>query len=143
MSPFDGYSLNSCLRIAVKEEKDHEAAVKGFVSFVFDLIPAGGKLKDLFGEVLGKDVGEFVGKIIAEKGVNAAREDVAKYVANRLTEETGLFGLGNGARVKNRNDVDEILRGAFETNKFSQLQIERYNNGLGTAYDALEGSGLL
>lgn len=118
-------------QLAVKEERDREAAVKGFVSFVFDLIPVGGKIKSVFENALGKDVGEFVGKIIAEKGVEAAKEDVAQYLTDRLTEETGLFGIGSGAKVKNRNDVDEILRGAFEISKFSQSQVERYNNGIG------------
>ena len=68
-----------------------------------------------------------------------------------MTEETGLFGWGDGAKLKSRNDVDELLRGAFEVGSLRDTNpstpendgLQSYNNGLGTAYDALEGSGLL
>jgi hypothetical protein len=89
--------------------------------------------------------------LIAEKGVEGAQDAVSDFLVGQLTEETGLFGWGNGAKLKSRNDVDEILRGAFEISKLRDTNpstpendgLQSYNNGMGTAYDALEGSGLL
>ncbi|HEV2861534.1 MAG TPA: hypothetical protein VGX48_11040 [Pyrinomonadaceae bacterium] len=138
-------------QLAVKDEEKRREAVKNFVGFVFELVPVGGKLKDIFGKALGSVVGDHVGKLIAEKGVEGAQDAVSDYLVGQLTEETGLFGWGNGAKLKSRNDVDEILRGAFEvgglrdTNPLTPENdgLQSYNNGLGTAYDALEGSGLL
>jgi hypothetical protein len=138
-------------QLAVKAEDERKEAVKNFVGFVFELVPVGGKLKDIFGKALGSAVGEHVGKLVAEKGVEGAQEAISDYLVGRLTEETGLFGWGNGAKLKSRNDVDEILRGAFEVGALRDTNtstpendgLQSYNNGLGTAYDALEGSGLL
>ena len=88
--------------------------MKNFVGFIFELVPVGGKLKDIFGDALGSAVGEHVGKLIAEKGVEGAQEAISDYLVGQLTEETGFLGWGNGAKLKNRNDVDAILRAAFE-----------------------------
>ena len=138
-------------QLAVKEEDKRKQAVENFVGFVFELVPVGGKLKDIFGNALGSAVGDHIGDLIAEKGVEGAQEAISDFLVNELTEETGLFGWGNGAKLKSRNDVDEILRAAFEIRNLRDTNpstpendgLESYNNGLGTAYDALEGSGLL
>ena len=138
-------------QLAVREEDKRREAVKNFVGFVFELVPVGGKLKDIFGKALGSVVGDHVGKLIAEKGVEGAQDAVSDYLVGELTEETGLFGWGNGSKLKSRNDVDEILRGAFDVKNLRDTNsatpendgLQSYNNGLGTAYDALEGSGLL
>lgn len=138
-------------QLAVKEEDERREAVKNFVGFIFELVPVGGKLKDIFGNALGSAVGDHIGDLIAEKGVEGAQEAISDYLVGQLTEETGLFGWGNGAKLKSRNDVDEILRGAFEVRNLRDTNpstpendgLQSYNNGLGTAYDALEGSGLL
>ncbi|HEX8685634.1 MAG TPA: hypothetical protein VF654_04005, partial [Pyrinomonadaceae bacterium] len=138
-------------QLAVKEEDKRREAVKNFVGFVFELVPVGGKLKDIFGKALSSAVGEHLGKLVAEKGVDGAQEAVTDFLVGELTEETGLFGWGNGAKLRNRNDVDEILRGAFgvkdlrDTNPATPENdgLQSYNNGLGTAIDALGGSGLL
>jgi hypothetical protein len=138
-------------QLAVKEEDERKEAVKNFVGFIFELVPVGGKLKDIFGNALGSAVGDHIGDLIAEKGVEGAQEAISDYLVGQLTEETGLFGWGNGAKLKSRNDVDEILRGAFEVRNLRDTNpstpendgLQSYNNGLGTAYDALDGSGLL
>jgi hypothetical protein len=138
-------------QLAVKEEDERKEAVKNFVGFIFELVPVGGKLKDIFGNALGSAVGDHIGDLIAEKGVDGAQEAISDYLVGQLTEETGLFGWGNGAKLKSRNDVDEILRGAFEVGRLRDTNpstpendgLQSYNNGLGTAYDALDGSGLL
>lgn len=138
-------------QLAVKEEDKRKEAVKNFVGFVFELVPVGGKLKDIFGNALGSAVGDHIGNLIAEKGVEGAQEAISDYLVGQLTEETGLFGWGNGSKLKSRNDVDEILRAAFEVGRLRDTNpstpendgLQSYNNGLGTAYDALEGSGLL
>jgi hypothetical protein len=138
-------------QLAVKDEEKRKEAVKNFVGFIFELVPVGGKLKDIFGNALGSAVGEHVGKLIAEKGVEGAQEAVSDFLVGQLTEETGLFGWGSGAKLKSRNDVDEILRAAFDVRNLRDTNsstpendgLQSYNNGLGTAYDALEGSGLL
>ncbi|HEX8721614.1 MAG TPA: hypothetical protein VF736_13345 [Pyrinomonadaceae bacterium] len=138
-------------QLAVREEDKRREAVKNFVGFVFELVPVGGKLKDIFGKALSSAVGEHLGKLVAEKGVDGAQEAVTDFLVGELTEETGLFGWGNGAKLRNRNDVDEILRGAFgvkdlrDTNPATPENdgLQSYNNGLGTAIDALGGSGLL
>jgi hypothetical protein len=138
-------------QLAVKDEAKRKEAVKNFVGFIFELVPVGGKLKDIFGDALGSAVGEHIGKLIADKGVDGAQEAVSDFLVDRLTEETGLFGWGGGAKLKSRNDVDEILRAAFDVRSLRDTNpatpendgLQSYNNGLGTAYDALEGSGLL
>ncbi|MBV8859001.1 MAG: hypothetical protein JOZ02_18860 [Acidobacteria bacterium] len=138
-------------QLAVKEEDKRKEAVKNFVGFIFELVPVGGKLKDIFGKALGSVVGDHIGKLIAEKGVEGAQDAISDYLVGQLTEETGLFGWGNGSKLKSRNDVDEILRAAFDVPNLRDTNpstpendgLQSYNNGLGTAYDALEGSGLL
>jgi hypothetical protein len=138
-------------QLAVKEEDKRREAVKNFVGFVFELVPVGGKLKDIFGKALGSFAGEHVGKLVAEKGVDGAQDAVTDFLVGELTEETGFLGWGNGAKLKSRNDVDEILRSAFDVKNLRDTNpatpendgLQSYNNGLGTAYDALEGSGLL
>jgi hypothetical protein len=138
-------------QLAVKDEEKRKEAVKNFVGFIFELVPVGGKLKDIFGNALGAAVGEHIGKLIAEKGVEGAQDAITDFLVDKLTEETGLFGWGNGAKLRNRNDVDEILRAAFDVRGLRDTNpatpendgLQSYNNGLGTAYDALEGSGLL
>lgn len=138
-------------QLAVKAEDARKEAVENFVGFIFELVPVGGKLKDIFGNALGSAVGDHLGDLIAERGVDGAQEAISDYLVGQLTEETGLFGWGNGAKLKSRNDVDEILRGAFEVGNLRDTNpstpendgLQSYNNGLGTAYDALEGSGLL
>jgi len=138
-------------QLAVKEEDKRREAVKNFVGFVFELVPVGGKLKDIFGSALGSAVGDHLGDLIAEKGVEGAQEAITDYLVDQLTEETGFFNIGNGSKLKSRNDVDEILRGAFEVGNLRDTNpatpendgLQSYNNGMGTAYDALDGSGLL
>jgi hypothetical protein len=134
-------------QLAVKEEDKRREAVRNLVGFVFELVPVGGKLKDIFGNALGSVVGEHIGDLIAEKGVEGAQEAITDYLVDQLTEETGLFNIGNGSKLKSRNDLDEILRGAFEVASLRDTNpstpendgLQSYNNGLGTAYDALEG----
>lgn len=134
-------------QLAVREEDKRREAVKNFIGFVFELVPVGGKLKDIFGKALGSAVGEHIGNLIAEKGVEGAQEAITDYLVGQLTEETGFFNIGNGSKLKSRNDLDEILRGAFgvaglrDTNPSTPENdgLQSYNNGLGTAYDALEG----
>jgi hypothetical protein len=146
-----GGAVANGFQLAVKEEDKRREAVKNFVGFVFELVPVGGKLKDVFGSALGSVVGDHIGDLIAEKGVEGAQEAITDYLVGQLTEETGLFGWGNGSKLKSRNDLDEILRAAFnvpnlrDTNPSTPENdgLQSYNNGLGTAYDALEGSGLL
>lgn len=146
-----GGTVANGFQLAVKEEDKRKEAVKNFVGFVFELVPVGGKLKDIFGDALGSAVGEHLGDLIAEKGVEGAQDAISDYLVGQLTEETGLFGWGNGSKLKSRNDVDEILRGAFEVGALRDTNpstpendgLQSYNNGLGTAYDALDGSGLL
>jgi hypothetical protein len=146
-----GGTVANGFQLAVKEEDKRKEAVKNFVGFVFELVPVGGKLKDIFGNALGSVVGDHIGDLIAEKGVGGAQEAVSDYLVGQLTEETGLFGWGNGSKLKSRNDVDEILRAAFDVKTLRDTNtstpendgLQSYNNGLGTAYDALEGSGLL
>jgi hypothetical protein len=138
-------------QLAVKEEDERREAVKNFVGFVFELVPVGGKLKDVFGKALGSAVGDQLGKLIAEKGVDGAQEAISDFLVGELTEETGLFGWGNGAKLRNRNDVDEILRAAFDVKSLPDSNpatrdndgLQSFNNGVGTAIDALNGSGLL
>jgi hypothetical protein len=138
-------------QLAVRDEAKRKEAVKNFVGFIFELVPVGGKLKDIFGSALGSAVGDHIGKLIADKGVEGAQAAVSDFLVDQLTEETGLFGWGGGAKLKSRNDVDEILRAAFEVGTLRDTNpstpendgLQSYNNGLGTAYDALEGSGLL
>lgn len=138
-------------QLAVKEEDKRKEAVKNFVGFIFELVPVGGKIKDIFGDALGSAVGKHLGDLIAEKGVEGAQDAITDYLVDQLTQETGLFGWGNGSELKSRNDLDEILRGAFEVGTLPDTNpstpendgLQSYNNGLGTAYDALEGSGLL
>ena len=139
------------LQLAVKDEDKRKEAVKDFVGLIFEVVPVGGKLKDIFGKALGGAVGEHIGKLVAEKGVDSAQKAISDFLVDRLTKETGLFGWGNGAKLRDRNDVDEILRGAFDVKSLRDTNpitpendgLQYYNNGLGTAYDALEGSGLL
>lgn len=146
-----GGTVANGFQLAVKEEDKRKEAVKNFVGFVFELVPVGGKLKDIFGKALSEAVGDHIGKLVAEKGVDGAQDAVTDFLVGELTEETGLFGWGNGAKLKSRNDVDEILRGAFDVKSLRDTNtttpendgLQSYNNGLGTAYDALEGSGLL
>lgn len=146
-----GGTVANGFQLAVKEEDKRKEAVKNFVGFIFELVPVGGKLKDIFGSALGSAVGDHIGKLIAEKGVDGAQEAISDFLVGQLTEETGLFGWGNGSKLKSRNDVDEILRAAFDVRNLRDTNtstpendgLQSYNNGLGTAYDALEGSGLL
>lgn len=134
-------------QLAVKEEDKRKEAVKNFVGFVFELVPVGGKLKDVFGNALGSVVGDHIGDLIAEKGIEGAQEAITDYLVDQLTEETGFFNIGNGSKLKSRNDVDEILRGAFEVGNLRDTNpatpendgLQSYNNGMGTAYDALDG----
>ncbi len=139
--------------LSVREQRNREQATRDLINLVFDIVPVPDRLKEIFGTALGDAVGEHLGNLIAERGIEGAQEAFTRYLSEQLTQgSNGFLGLGAWSDIRNANDLDALLKALFDVgslpdpNPLTQHENEAvttdYEQGIDTAERALRNEGI-